>query len=73
MSLTVLQAVTAINDATALVTVLSPLVERARALGRSDSDPVTDEELDAESAAILARADRLIQAGQAVKAEGGAA
>lgn len=73
MSLTVLQAVTAINDANALVTVLSPLVEKARALGRGDSDPVTDEELDAKSAAIVARANRLIEAGQAVIAEGGAA
>lgn len=73
MSLTVLQAVTAINDASMLVSVLTPLVEKARALGRGDNDPVTDEKLDAGSAAIVARADRLIQAGQAVNAEGGAA
>ncbi len=71
MSLTVLQAVTAINDATMLVNVLTPLVEKARALGRGDHDPVTDEELDANSAAIVARADRLIAAGQAVVNEGG--
>lgn len=49
MSLTVLQAVTAINDATALITVLTPLVQQAV---NSQQTEITDEDVEKAKAAL---------------------
>lgn len=51
MSLTLLQAVTAINDANMLVSVLTPLVNQARSMGMGDQDEITKEQLEAHAAA----------------------
>jgi hypothetical protein len=43
MSMTLLAAVSAINDASMLVTALTPLVEQAKAAGLGDDHVFTDE------------------------------
>jgi hypothetical protein len=59
MSLTLLGAVTLINDAQTLVTVLTPLVEQAKALGGGDDHVITDAELDARAAQVGANVQTL--------------
>ena len=51
MSLTLLEAVSAINDASMLIQALTPLVEAAKAQGK---EVITDEDVDAERAKYAA-------------------
>jgi hypothetical protein len=52
MKLTLLEAVTAINDAVMLIDVLTPLVAKVKAAGLGDADEIPDAELDAHAAAV---------------------
>lgn len=59
MSLTLLQAVVAINDATTVINALTPLVQQAKAAGLGDDHQFTEAELDAHAAAVGANVERL--------------
>lgn len=56
MSLPVLAAVSAINDATALITALSPLIQQALAQGQTE---ISDEDVAAARAALVVNIDSL--------------
>lgn len=68
MSLTLLEAVTAINDATMLIDVLTPLVAKVKAAGMDEADEIDDSELDAHAAAVGANIASLRAAIAAIKA-----
>ena len=52
MNVTLLQLVSALNDATMVVNAVSPLVAQAKAAGLGDDHEFTDEELEAHAIAV---------------------